>query len=271
MKIEDGRIVDFELNEKEIYIPKPVTLGQYTENLKMINSLETIRVEEGHPFYIEKGNCLIGRLSHQLIMGANSVEIPDDGSVTKIAHDAFLNRIELKEVSIPEGITEIHARAFLGTSLRKIVLPQSLERIGSYAFNGCRHMTDVYIGPNVRYIGMGAFSGDHLYKCRFHVDERNPRFKVANNCIIDKKKNEVLACSNNAKIPYGVKKIAPFTFFFMTKCKQIFLPASVKFINHDPREFLLCGSKFGGLTIVAPKGSCAIQYAQQHKIKYEEV
>ena len=270
MKIEDGRIVDFEFDEKEIYIPKTVSLGQYTENLKMINSLETIRVEEGHPFYIEKGNCLIDKDSHQLVMGANCVNIPDDGSVTKIAHDTFLDRVELKQISIPEGITEIRARAFLGTSLTKVVLPQSLERIGSYAFNGCRHMTDVYIGPNVRYIGMGAFSGEHWYHCRFHVDERNPHFKVENNCIIGRENDELYACSNNPKIPDGVKIIAPFTFFFMTKCKRIFFPASVESISQDRREFLLCGERFG-VTFVAPKGSYAIKYAKQHKIKYEEV
>lgn len=271
MKIENGRIVDFDFNEKQIFIPKNVTLGQRIENLKAIYSLDSIKVEERHPYYVEKGNCLISRLSHQLIMGANSVEIPADGSVTKIAHDAFLDRSGLKQVSIPEGITEIRARAFKSTSLRKVVLPQSLERIGSYAFNGCRYMTDVYIGPNVRYIGMGAFSGEHLYKCRFHVDANNPYFRVENNCIIKKENNELIACSIEANIPDGVTKIAPFTFFFMTKCKRIVLPASVKYICPDSREFLLCGAYFGGVTIAAPKDSFAIKYAKQHNIRHEEL
>ena len=46
MKIENEKNVSFEMQEKNIFIPKGVTLSENVENLTMMESIGSIDVEE---------------------------------------------------------------------------------------------------------------------------------------------------------------------------------------------------------------------------------
>lgn len=54
-----------------------------------------------------------------------------------IEEEAFCGDTALEKVIVPEGVTEIQARAFAGSSLTEIVLPASLTTIAEDAFDGC--------------------------------------------------------------------------------------------------------------------------------------
>lgn len=62
-----------------------------------------------------------------------------------------------KDVVIPDGVTEIFAKAFSGAKFRSIVFPESLHTIGKLAFSGCKELASVSIPPTVKLIRMGAF------------------------------------------------------------------------------------------------------------------
>ena len=82
-------------------------------------------------------------------------EIPARGSDTK-EFEAVLPRVRI--VVIGEGVTAIGSAAFEGcAALEKIVLPQSLVRIGADAFAGAA-VTEITIPENVTYIGGCAFA-----------------------------------------------------------------------------------------------------------------
>lgn len=70
----------------------------------------------------------------------------------------FLKRMQIKEMTIPEGITELGfgALAFC-TLLESITLPESLTTIGVGAFAACTSLTSITIPSNVEIIGEGAF------------------------------------------------------------------------------------------------------------------
>ena len=71
---------------------------------------------------------------------ANGVEY----AVTAIADYAFLNKNELEQVTISEGVKTIGEYAFRYCfGLQKLTLPSTLTKIGDYAFGSCTRMTSV--------------------------------------------------------------------------------------------------------------------------------
>ncbi len=63
-------------------------------------------------------------------------------------------------VSVPFGIFEISNDAFRwGPVLRYITLPDSIVRIGDYAFSDCRDLIDISIPKNLISIGARTFAG----------------------------------------------------------------------------------------------------------------
>jgi len=103
----------------------------------------------------------------------SSVIIPDSieykgksYSVTSISDDAFVNRIDLVSVSIPNSIKSIGSKAFYGCwKLNNITIPESVQKIGDYAFWNCSVPTAIEIlGNNLKFIGSNAFADCYSMK-----------------------------------------------------------------------------------------------------------
>ena len=73
--------------------------------------------------------------------------------VTGIYDDAFSGCTSLKSITLPAGITDIGFRAFKGSGLQSITLPDSLTTIWNGAFAGCTNLTSITIPRNVRMVG----------------------------------------------------------------------------------------------------------------------
>ena len=85
-----------------------------------------------------------------------SITIPD--SVTKIVGRAFVGCPSLTSVTIGNSVTLIGERAFgFCDSLISVTIPDSVTTIGTDAFIGCSSLTSVKIGNSVTSIGGGAF------------------------------------------------------------------------------------------------------------------
>ena len=79
------------------------------------SSLESINVEEGNDFYYSVDNCIIDASARTLLVACKNSVIPNDGSVVAIGEHAF------------DGCTGIET----------VVIPDSIEEIGDYAFFVC--------------------------------------------------------------------------------------------------------------------------------------
>lgn len=64
---------------------------------------------------------------------------------------------DVRNYSIPSDVKNIGGRAFEGTNIASLILPDNLEEIGRYAFASCNSIYDVVIPDNVLKLGEGAF------------------------------------------------------------------------------------------------------------------
>ncbi|MBO4934931.1 MAG: leucine-rich repeat protein [Clostridia bacterium] len=76
------------------------------------SGLESITVASGNKNYRSAGGCLIETKTGTLLTAAQGFTIPDDGSVTAIADDAFAYFEWLTDPSLPDSITSIGDCAF---------------------------------------------------------------------------------------------------------------------------------------------------------------
>lgn len=93
-------------------------------------------------------------------LGGNSVSVEIEDGVTSIGDGAFstISIDGISSISIPESVTRIGSRAFSGCKkISNINIPNSVTIIDKYAFYGCSSLTDFDIPHSVKTIGTGAF------------------------------------------------------------------------------------------------------------------
>jgi hypothetical protein len=89
---------------------------------------------------------------------------------------------------VPSKVVTIMPYAFFySRMLRNIVLSDSLEMIGDYAFNGCLNIEGVFFPRNVSKIGIGTFLNTRYLK-KFEVDELNPYYCSYYGVVLNKEK-----------------------------------------------------------------------------------
>jgi hypothetical protein len=97
--------------------------------------------------------------------------------------------------------------AFMNSSARKIILPQTVKEIGDYSFLSCLNIREIYLPDSVKTIGKGAF------RYCYRLEDIN--------------------------LPPGLKRIEPETFFCCLSLKKIPIPDGVEFIGFE--SFFACG------------------------------
>ena len=82
--------------------------------------------------------------------------LPD--TITSIGEKAFMNCMELVEVSLPRGVSELSDYIFAGCkNLKLFVSPDGITSIGKNAFDGCSNLVAVNLSKNLKTIGDEAF------------------------------------------------------------------------------------------------------------------
>ena len=104
-----------------IELPATLNLISY-ENFFGCDSLKSIKVATGNKIYHSNGNCVIHTADKILVAGTANSVIPADGSVTSIGNFAFFNR----------------------QSLKSIMIPSTIQKIGNHAFTGCNSLDKIY-------------------------------------------------------------------------------------------------------------------------------
>ena len=132
-----------------------------------------------------------------------AIEFPEniDGSI-KSEMRSYTNNI--KEIELPETVTEIGAEAFWAyefRSLESITIPDSVKVIGEYAFNSCSSLTSITIPNGVTTIPRYAF--------------------------------QYCSCLTSITIPNSVTKIGDSAFSYCYGLTTIIIPNSVTIIGNS--------------------------------------
>ena len=156
---------DFIPNEEGIYTIESVIRNYIISTGATNGETKTYEDENGivwqYTYENEKARALkyvSGDLSE-----IETLEVPDkvDGLiVTTLADEALKGQTGLKNVILPDSITNIGESAFEGcTGLETIVLPNELELISNKAFKGCSNLQAVELPDSLVGIGNESFSG----------------------------------------------------------------------------------------------------------------
>ncbi|MBR6229677.1 MAG: leucine-rich repeat protein [Eubacterium sp.] len=82
----------------------------------------------------------------------------DGMKVTRIGQYACQNRDTIRELVIPEGITEVEEGAFRGCSrLSKLTIPASVKKLGNYAFSSCDELETILYAGDKKQIKFGNY------------------------------------------------------------------------------------------------------------------
>ncbi|MGN0788454.1 MAG: leucine-rich repeat protein [Christensenellales bacterium] len=174
-------------------------------------NLNSIEVDENNEVYHSAGNCLIETATKTLLAGSNTSVIPDDGSVTTINENAFVNLIGLTRVVIPNGVTSIDRGAFeYCQNLTEIVIPSSVEIIDRNLVINCKNLTSIV------------------------VDEGNEKYISVDNCLIDTESKTLISGCKTSVIPTdgSVTRIGSEAFFSVKLNQQLVIPNSITYIGY---------------------------------------
>ncbi len=143
---------------------------------------------------------------------ANSVEVTIPSSVmisgtkfnvVSIGECAFMGKVGITSVEIPENVTKIADNAFRDCSnLANISMPNTVESIGSWAFMNCLSLTSISIPENVKCIKNATFSGcSSLETVDFHDNLKTIEYFAFSKCYSLK---TIVIPASVTDIGYGV-------------------------------------------------------------------
>ena len=263
-KIGDGAFRDCTAL-KEITIPDSVTkIGDYA--FGGCTSLEEITISDN-----------VIQIGSQILDGCTSLKKLNISKqlYQKIFYKEpkFKDKKTLKKIIIPNDVNKIEDSAFLGcTTLKEITIPDSVTKIGLYAFSGCTSLQEITIPNSVNKIGDGAFS-----KCTSLKKITFPNSVVTQvgynifreGCKIGN--DAFFRCTSlkEITIPNGIINIGYHAFAECTSLKKVNIPNSIPKIIRDS-AFLGCTS-LKEITLpesVTKIGVDAFQYHTLSKITF---
>lgn len=105
------------------------------------------------------------RIENQMLLAGDTVicaardvrDVTVPEGITTIGRGAFY-AAQVEKVTLPEGLMEIQQEAFYDCfALRSISLPESLQSIGASAFSSCQALAEITLPEGLRTIGTRAF------------------------------------------------------------------------------------------------------------------
>lgn len=104
-------------------------------------STTRIVVDPRNSRYRSCGNCLIDKNSKTIVAGflndEEFVDIPNTREITVIGAWAYSGQATEYVITIPNNIREIGNNAFSNSGDIDVVIPRTVEKVGSYLFDGC--------------------------------------------------------------------------------------------------------------------------------------
>lgn len=225
----------------------------------------------------------------------NTVKIVFPDSLTEVGNGAFQFCYNLSTIEFNEGLKKIDGDVFLGTELKKVVLPSSLETIEGHAFELNEEFGEIILPDNLKYMDFAAFSTmdtQFSQEClkipkklkfdpfsisgvlisRFDVDENNQYHTVKDGVLFSKDGEKLIAVPGQREgrfdVPEGVKSIETGAFENCCFLTDIYLPSSLEEVPCDLGVGVINPVTY---TLHCYKGSVARKELDKMGVKWEEI
>ena len=223
---------------------KPVASGKCGDNLTWKVTDNGLMTVEGTGDMYDYGYSVIeNTVPPWYYQKISKLQIGD--GVTSIGACAFRNLGLSGEITLPESVEKIGDYAFcLNSSLEKVVMGSKVTYIGNSAFTWCQNLTEINIPDSVTEIGESAFSLCMKLE-NIHVPNSITMLNksVFSNCSSLEEIDIPTSVTSigegafggtglkNVKIPASVKDIGKQAFYGCTKLESIELPVGLESIG----------------------------------------
>lgn len=172
---KEAEIGKYESNSKNGFesVKFPSTLKSIGDNAFEYNMLKSLDLEQAkdltsigvsafHGNHILKVHIpdTVNKLGEGAFSMNSIIDLRLSKNVTVIPQGAFSMNIRMREVKIPDTVTEIGQMAFAGARLETLEIPASVKKIDEKAFH-LHHLTELTIPGTVKEIGDSAFEGTY--------------------------------------------------------------------------------------------------------------
>lgn len=180
------------------------------------------------------------------------------GGDTEVIIPERIGKVVVTELG--EAVFAVNAQRISNAEVRrritKIVIPGTVTKIGNAAFWGCANLEEIVVPDSVTKMGTHMFT--RCFKLRTLKLSQKHRGAIADHFFSDCEKLEAVT------IPNAITSLGLCAFSGCTALKEIHIGKGTKKFEFSWLD------KLKGLTIYAPKGSAAEQYALQNNIPFIE-
>lgn len=259
---------DLSICESIILNQKQFCMDTYVDELGIIYSADRKTIIKGSEgvehltipdTVIKIGNCAFSC--------CNLVSVSLSNSLKSIEEEAFSFCFSLKSIVIPDSVKRIGKNAFSGCyNLVSVSLSNSLRSIEEETFQNCSHLTNIIIPNSVTEIKKGAFAGCFALSSI-----------VLSNSLVDIGKYTFSGCNSlkSIKIPKTVTKINSCA-FLSSGLESIKLPYSVNRISESAFEdskslkSVIISNRHVKIALFAFPPSCVIQVPKSFLDEFRE-
>ena len=177
--------------------------------------LTEIKVSPDHPVFAVENEALIDKRDMTLVR--------------------FLEPENYGTYVVASGIRKIAENAFEFARVSSILIPDSVEVIGDWAFTDCENLGSINIQDNVTEIGTAVF--DYCGRLTsIQISPDHPVFEVNGRVIVKKANKEIIAVSGAVSrtyvVPEDILAISDGAFQGCRNLKEIYIPATVQTIGN---------------------------------------
>ena len=101
----------------------------------------------------------IGTQAFEEVKTFTTLTLAENSKLTTIGHRCFQYSNLTGDIVLPEGLTSMDTRAFVGTKITSVTIPSTLTTIPNETFVGCAELETVVLPDNLTAIGSNAFDG----------------------------------------------------------------------------------------------------------------
>lgn len=223
-------------NLQELILPDSLEYINRGFSFTMTN-LKSIKLPDTNKHYKVVDNVLFNKSGTDLIAfpsgdERNSYQIPF--GVQTIKKEAFASNQNLKEISIPDSVTELEPWTFSGSNIETLDL-SPVKKAGKGTFLFCSNLKEIKLGKETFLDKEQFYENSGLKK--ISVEEGNSKLWSQDGVLFSHSEDgKSLICYPSAKdessytVPAGVRRIE-YSAFNMCRLEQVYLPASVKKIQ----------------------------------------